>query len=412
MKPPRALPILSVVLFAAAVRGEVIERVIVKVNGDIVTQSEFEARQIAAVQQARIAPEQVEKYLRENNAHILQEAIDDLLLVQRAADLGIKLRPEFVKEIIEGIKKDNKIASDDELQQQLKREGMTLEELKRNIERNVLKRQVMQRELESKVTVTEDDTKAWYEANKAEYTKPATVHLQQLVVRADAKTPSLAADLVARARGGEDLAELAKAYAAAPTKATVSDLGVLRKGDLAPAMEKIAFALAPGQISDAVPTPDGFRVLKLVEKTEGSVVPYEDARAEIQRRLTQTRGNEQVEKYLAGLREKAIVDLRVREVPLQLTGPSPAGTTRLDASAAGAAAAGAAGAPEAAAPEASPPPASVGPPAPAGQQEEEISTTPQAEPERVVPPATDAPTPVPTPTPKPTPTPPPTPPSE
>src|SRR6266545_7939670 len=111
MKPPRALPILSVALFAAAARGEVIERVIVKVNGDIVTQSEFEARQIAAVQQARIPAEQIEKYLRDNNAHILQEAIDDLLLVQRAADLGIKLRPEYIKEVLDGIKKENKIAS-------------------------------------------------------------------------------------------------------------------------------------------------------------------------------------------------------------------------------------------------------------------------------------------------------------
>ena len=160
MKPPRALSILSLALLAAAARGEIIERVIVKVNGDVVTQSEFEARQIAAVQQARISPAQVEKYLRDNNARILQEAIDDLLLVQRAVDLGIKLRPEYIKEVIDGIKKENNIASDDDLQQQLKREGMTLDELKRNIERNILKRQVLQRELENKVTVTEAEARA------------------------------------------------------------------------------------------------------------------------------------------------------------------------------------------------------------------------------------------------------------
>jgi peptidyl-prolyl cis-trans isomerase SurA len=406
MKPPRALPILSVVLVAAAARGEIIERVIVKVNGDVVTQSEFEARQIAAVQQARVTPEQVEKFLRDNNAHILQEAIDDLLLVQRAVDLGIKLRPEYIKEVIDGIKKENNIASDDDLQQQLKREGMTLEELKRNIERNILKRQVMQRELESKVAVTEDDVKAWYEANKAEYTRPATVHLQQLVVRSDGQTPSLGADLVARARGGEDLTEMAKTYAAAPHKATFSDLGVLHRGDLAPAMEKIAFALAPGQVSDPIPAPEGFRILKLVEKTEGSVVPYEDARAEIQRRLTTTRGNEQVEKYLVGLREKAIIDLRVREVPLQLTGPAPAGTTRLDAAAAQAGAGGSAAGVEPSPSPAAGAPAPAGPPTPANP-DEEISTTPQAQPERVAPPSAVAPAPAPSPTPTPTPPPPP-----
>jgi parvulin-like peptidyl-prolyl isomerase len=406
MKPPRALPILSVILVAAAARGEIIERVIVKVNGDVVTQSEFEARQIAAVQQARVTPEQVEKFLRDNNAHILQEAIDDLLLVQRAVDLGIKLRPEYIKEVIDGIKKENNIASDDDLQQQLKREGMTLEELKRNIERNILKRQVMQRELESKVAVTEDDVKAWYEANKAEYTRPATVHLQQLVVRSDGQTPSLGADLVARARGGEDLTEMAKTYAAAPHKATFSDLGVLHRGDLAPAMEKIAFALAPGQVSDPIPAPEGFRILKLVEKTEGSVVPYEDARAEIQRRLTTTRGNEQVEKYLVGLREKAIIDLRVREVPLQLTGPAPAGTTRLDAAAAQAGAGDSAAGVEPSPSPAAGAPAPAGPPTPANP-DEEISTTPQAQPERVAPPSAVAPAPAPSPTPTPTPQPPP-----
>jgi parvulin-like peptidyl-prolyl isomerase len=390
MKPPRTLPILSVILFAAAARGEIIERVIVKVNGDAVTQSEFEARQIAAVQQARVTPDQVEKYLRENNARILQEAIDDLLLVQHAGDLGIKLRPDspYVKEVLDGIKKENNIASDDDLQKQLQKEGMTLEELKRNIERNILKRQVMQRELESKITVTEDDAKAWYEANKADYTKPPTVHLQQIVVRSDGKDPSLAVDVVGRARGGEDLAELAKAYAS--NKAAVADLGVLRKGDLAPEVEKIAFALPPGQVSEPIPTPEGFRILKVVEKTDGSVVPYEDARAEIQRRLTQSRSTEQVEKYLVGLREKAIIDLRVREVPLQLTGPAPAGATHLETSVEGAAATATASPSPAAAP---------------ANPDAEISTTPQARPERVAPSSAGAPAPAPTPSPTPQPPP-------
>src|SRR5215468_9804566 len=89
---------------ALSLQAEVLERVIVKVNGDIVTQSEFSGRQVAAVQQARINPDQIPNFLRENNARILQEAIDDLLLVQRAEELGMR-RPEalnrFVSEFIE-----------------------------------------------------------------------------------------------------------------------------------------------------------------------------------------------------------------------------------------------------------------------------------------------------------------------
>ena len=52
--------------------------------------------------------------------------------------------------MIEGIKKENNIANDDELRAQLRREGMSIADLRRNIERSVLRRQVLQRELESK----------------------------------------------------------------------------------------------------------------------------------------------------------------------------------------------------------------------------------------------------------------------
>src|SRR5262249_61818086 len=245
MKPRWPLTILSLVLFGAAARGEVIEKVIVKVNGDIVTQSEFEARQIAAVQQARIGSDQVEKFLRENNSHILQEAIDDLLLVQRAADLGMKMRPDYIKEVIDGIKKENNIASDDDLQAQLRREGMTLDELKRNIERNILKRQVLQRELESKVTATEDDAKAFYKEHIDEYTKPATVRLQQIVVKNDPKTPDLGPQIVARIRGGEDFADLARTYSAGPNKAGGGGPGTPPTGGPGADTEKGAFGPAP-----------------------------------------------------------------------------------------------------------------------------------------------------------------------
>src|SRR4029453_59112 len=156
---------------SASSRAEIIERVVAKVNGDIITQSEFEARQLAAVQAARIPSEQVEAYLRQNNARILQEAVDDLLITQRAADLGIKLRPEYVQDVIEGIKKEKNTPDAAELKRPLRREGMSLDDLKRNIERSVLRRQVLSRELEQKTTVTEPRARAEDRQHTREYAK-------------------------------------------------------------------------------------------------------------------------------------------------------------------------------------------------------------------------------------------------
>src|SRR5687768_15083819 len=134
-----------VAVAGAAARGEIVERVIARVNGDIVTLSEFEARQLSAVQAARIPADQVETFLRQSNVRILQDAVDDLLIVQRGLELGVRLRPEYIQEVIDGIKKDNNIADDAELRKALRREGMTLEDLRRNIERSVIRRQVLAR---------------------------------------------------------------------------------------------------------------------------------------------------------------------------------------------------------------------------------------------------------------------------
>ena len=361
-----SLAVLSLLAVAGAVPAEVVERVVAKVNGDIVTLSEFQARQVAAVQAAGITTESgVEKFLRENNARILQEAVDDLLLIQKAADEGMRLRPEYVKEIVDGIKKENNIASDDELQQQLRREGMSLDELKRNIERSVLRRQLLSRELESKVGVEEPEVRAYYEAHRADYDRPGSLNLQEIVVKTQSGSMALAKDLVRRARAGEDFAALARSYSSSPTKAAGGDLGRISRGDLTPDIEKAAFALPVGGVSDPLPTPDGFRILKVLEKAEGAQVPYEDVKAEILKRLAAEKAAREYEGYLEGLRKEAIIDIRVREVPLQATVPATPGLEMPGAAA-----------------------------APAGA-DEEITTTPQTRPEHVVPEPRPSPSPPP-----------------
>jgi len=388
MKPPKRLPLLaSLVLLAASTRAEIVERVVARVNGDIVTLSDFEARQIAEVQGARVPPERVEAYLRENNARILQDAIDDVLLLQRADDLGIRLRPEYIQEVIEGIKKENKIESDQELERQLRQEGMTLSALKRNIERSIVRRQVLSRELENRSTVTEAEARADYEARKADFTRSASVSLQEILVPAG--QTELARSLIERARAGEDFAELARRHSMAPSKTSGGELGRLNRGEMNPALEAAAFALHVGGVSAPLTTPQGLRIIKVLEKTEDTVVPFETARADILKRLGQERMSKTYEAYVEGLRKGALIKVTVSEVPLQVSAPAPGSVPLQGLN-----------------PDASPAsPASPVPGLP-GVDPSEISTTPQASPERVVPqalpmlPPASAPAPSPSPSPR------------
>jgi parvulin-like peptidyl-prolyl isomerase len=366
---------LGALLLSASSRAEIIERVVAKVNGDIVTQSEFEARQLAAVQAARIAPDQVESYLRQNNQRILQEAVDDLLITQRASELGIKLRPEYIQDVIEGIKKENNIASDDDLRRQLRREGMSVDDLKRNIERSVLRRQVLSRELESKAVVTDADARAEYEKHKAEFGKSASVHLQEIEV-ADVEQ---AQDVLRRARGGEDFAAMARALSTAGSRASGGDLGQVSPGDMNPALARIVAALPAGGLSEPILTDKGFRIVRVVAKEEATVTPFEEVKDDLTKRLGQERMASAYEQYVEGLRKASEKTTRttVSEVSLQVPN-MPASTLS------GPGLGPAPGTPET--PEAAPAP-NVRVPAVPGIDPSEISTSPQARPERVAPPA-------------------------
>jgi parvulin-like peptidyl-prolyl isomerase len=393
MQQPSLRPVLLSLALAfvpSLAAPEIVERVVAKVNGDIVTLTDFQARQIAAAQAARISPERVEAFLRQQNAKILQDAVDELLLTQRAADLGMRMRPEVIRDIIEGIKKENNLETDAELQEQLRREGMSMDDLKRSIERSIQRRQVLQREIEPKIAVSEEDSYAEYQKRKADFTKPATVTLEEILVEGD-DAQEKAEALVGRARAGEDFAALARAFSSAPSAKNGGELGTLAQGDMNPELEKLAFSLAKGGVSAPVPQGSGYRILKVTDKTEASVVPYEEAKKDIRARLGEERIQKEYQAYMDTLRQKAVVQIQVREVPLQLSGPVPENAlldTPLLGGGGGSLGLGGEPEPKPAAPAAAPtaPSAAAAAAAPAATGDDEFTTTGSAVPERVAPP--------------------------
>jgi len=381
----------SLTLAPSGARAEIIERVVAKVNGQIITLSEFQSRQLVAAQGARVDPANIGTFLRQNNAKILQDAIDEILLLQRAEDAGLKVPSQWIDEAIDGIRKDNNITSDEQFQDALSREGLTLEELRQNIERGIVRRSIMEREIRPKIEATESELLAEYEKLKAtEFTKPATVTLQEILIKEDAGGAPLAREVVAKAKGGEDFTALARTYSSAPSRAHGGDVGQLSQGEINAELEKVAFALPVGSVSDPLPVEGGYRIIKVTARTAGSTTPYDAAKERVRDRLMMARFESAYETYMQELRKNASVELRVREVPLQLTGPIPESSLleALEPLAPGA-------------PPASPPPSAPGatdtsvvptekkPVAPP-TAEEEIVTTPQAGPEKVAPPPSPA----------------------
>ena len=118
---------------------EIIEQILVKVNGEVLTKTDLEARQIQALrdQEQAIDPErlkndaELQKMLREVTPGILASSIDEMLLVQRARELGLRVTDDMFKKTVEEIKKTNKIETDEQFTAALRGDGMTLEQFRR-----------------------------------------------------------------------------------------------------------------------------------------------------------------------------------------------------------------------------------------------------------------------------------------
>ena len=175
---------------AAGLRAEIIEQILVKVNGEIFTKSDLEQRQVSALRQKGqqidlkndAANQQLRKALDEITPQIMVDAVDEMLLVQRGKELGYKLSDEQFKGVLDNIKKENKLESEEQFQAALKAEGITMVDLRRNLERSMLVQRVQQNEVMGKIGVSEDEARKYYESHLNEFTTPQSVTLREILV--------------------------------------------------------------------------------------------------------------------------------------------------------------------------------------------------------------------------------------
>jgi peptidyl-prolyl cis-trans isomerase SurA len=324
------LALLTVFSVGLAAQGEIIEQILVKVNGEILTKSELEQRQIVALRQRdpnfRPASDtELQKALVEITPGVIVDAVDELLLVQRGRELGYSLGDEQFQNIVENIKKENKLESEDQFQQALKQEGMTLQDLRRQLERNMLVTRVQQIEVMGKISVSEDEVAKFYEANRNSFTTPPTVTLREILVAvpetdkginvaADDEAKAKIEDLRKRVIAAEPFAQLASQFSDSGSKANGGLIGPISRDDLAPDLQKQLAAMKPGEVSPVMRTTRGYQIIKLEASVGAKTKSLDEARAEVSDKLAAEKRQGQLEQYLEDLRAQAIIDWKNDEI--------------------------------------------------------------------------------------------------
>ena len=325
---------LSGILVVTGARAEILEQILVKVNGEIFTKTELEQRQVAALRQKgqqfdlKTDPDnqQLRKALDEITPQIMVDAVDEMLIVQRGRELGYKLSEEQFKNVVDNIKKENKIETEEQFQNALKAENMTMTDLRRSLERSMIVQRVQQNEVFGKIGISEEEARAYYDSHRNEFTKLPTVTLREILVAlpADARGVNVAADEAAQQRadqlrtrvttGGEPFDKVASEASDAPSKANAGLIGPIGLDDLSPDLRKVVETLPPGAVSDVIRTSRGFQLFKLETSTPIEVMPFEQAREQIGDRVFTDKRKGEFQKYLEKLRNQAIIEWKNQDV--------------------------------------------------------------------------------------------------
>lgn len=313
------------------VRGEIVEQIIVKVNGEIMTKTELENRQVQALRQMgqSVDPKtddaQLKAMLDKVTPQLLVAAVDEMLLVQRGRELGYRMADDQFASVLDSIKKDNKIESDEQFQAALKAENMTLSDLRKSLEKQMIISRVQQNEVMSKVAVNDDEARKYYEAHLADFTQPRSVTLREIFINVpgDGSSVNVGLDEEVRAKiiairqralNGESYEKLAADLSDAPSKANAGLIGPLSLSDLSPDLQKLLESMKQGDITQPLRGAKGYQILKLETATTSDTKSFEEAREEISNRVFTDKRSDEFEKYLQKLRAQSIIEWKNEDV--------------------------------------------------------------------------------------------------
>ena len=334
-----AATVLWLPLVAADV--ELLEEIIAKVNGDIITRSEIEKMRVglrAEMEKSGKSGAELDTEVAERAQSFLRDRIDNLLLVQKAKELNINVDADVTRqmnEIMKGVgKQDPAMLTDPEKFSRYVREntGMPIEDYKSEMKNQLMTQRVVRQEVGGRITIPKSEVQEYYEKHKSEYQREERIFLRELLVGTEGKDAAgvaaadkKAKDLVARARKGEKFFELVRDNSDAASVREEGFIGAFKRGDLKKELEDILWDKPKNYVTDPIKIDTGFLVLKIEEKHQAGQATYEEVENDIQQELYRPRFQPKIREYLTQLRQDAFLELKEGWVDAN---PAPGKDTR------------------------------------------------------------------------------------
>lgn len=288
----KAIAVSFVLLFVGALRGhaEVVNRIIATVDGEPITLHELRSFSQLAGQRGLLMPESTAGM---SDRDLLEGLIMNKLVDKEVESQGLKAKEGDIDSYIERIKAQGSL-TDEQFQQALEKQGMKLEDYRKQVSREIERALLINREIGSRVNVTPQDIERYHKEHAGDFAQAEQVRVRHIFVplppgatpdEEQAVTKQVE-EIRKRAQGEEDFATLADTYSQGPGAGQGGDLGYFKKGQMTKEIEDVAFALKPGEISQPFRAGAGMHLLKVEEHmTPGQQELDEETKEQIKQKL-------------------------------------------------------------------------------------------------------------------------------
>jgi len=299
--------------------GQVVERIVAVVNDEVITLFDLNQtlapyeRQIQAMGYADDKQEQMRFKVRED---MLNQLIDQKLTDQEIKRYKISVSDKEIDGTVEQIKNANHY-TDESLRNILASQGMSYEEYREKIKEQILRSKLVNIEVRSRVVITPEETRAYYERHPELFQGIPRYHLRNILMKAPAsENPNAEQDaaekfklVLDQFRAGQSIEDLARRYSEAPNRDQGGDVGFFSLDQLSPQLQEHLKDLKAGDVTPILRTDQGFQVfyVEAVEAGEGRTL--EEATAEIQDRLYKEIVDSKFKEWLQELRRRSHIKI-------------------------------------------------------------------------------------------------------
>lgn len=247
-------------------------------------------------------------YIRE----IVQNMIDRELIVKDFRDKGMTIPQSYLDSNFDDYLKREFNGDRAEFLKFVQSQGKTIKQFKQEQEKDLIVGYMQNNKRQAVAEISPKKIKDYYEANKAKWYTPASAKISLITLKTGRtatldENRKLAKEIVDKFNAGEKFSELARKYSKDDSSAKGGEWGWYKKGELNPLLDKQAFAIEAGKITEPVEIGDMIFILKVEEKKPEGISPIDDVREQIEWTIAEQNGREIYRKWVEGLRQKAYI---------------------------------------------------------------------------------------------------------